>query len=833
MGKIYIIIIFIVLLLFLLFNYNSNYKSNIEIITINGANIYTNKKVIIIKLNENSNILKKILDEIIANNNKINYINSFIKIIKKNNNFLIIMDYDDKLISKKIIEYSYNKVIKKNIGNFEEIIEKYNDLKLGPSTKAIIDSAQIKSIPWFRMNKNSMIQLGWGAKQKRIEASTSSNTFVISEMIVKNKELTKKMLKSINLPVADGYIVKNMNDLIKYFNILIKSFHSVVIKPYDGNHGNGVSLNINTIENLIEAYNIAIKYSDYVIIEKYIEGFDYRVLIINYKFAAASKRIPAFVVGNNKNTIKELIEIINMDPKRGYGHNSVLTKIVINDNIINYLKKKNFTLQTIPKNNDVIYLSNISNLSQGGTAEDVSDIINPSIINQCIDAAYQCDLDICGLDIICKDITIPLENQNGVFCEVNSGPGLRMHIAPSKGKSRNVGNMIIDGLFPNDNGRIPIISITGVNGKTTVVNLVSFILSYKYKVGKTTTNGIYINNRLIEKCDCSGPKSAKKILKNIDTEIAVLESARGGILKGLAYDYSDVGVITNIGNGDHIGEHFDNMNINDIIEIKTVIIRNVSPNGYIVLNANDIHINSILKYVKNKIIFFSIKKNNIIINHINNKNKAIYYENNMIIYINNNETYKFDINDIPLLEHKIDFLIENVMTAIASCIAINIPFEIIKLQLSKFKNDIINNPGRFNIINYNDSKLILDYAHNIDSINGICQYINNLENKKLVMYGPAGDREDLVIRNIIKKLYNSFDIVILFIDEKLLRGRDKNNFIKFIKNEIKGNSNFVETEKEAIDLILSSIKKNDISLLLLDDVNKSIEYIQNKYLTNK
>ncbi len=836
MNKLHLIILFVVLLILLFLNNNNHNielftknNSNIELLIIKGPNIYTKKKVILIKLDQNINNLEQFIDEIIFNNNYINYVNTFIKIINKNNKLQIIIDYDDKLIAKKIIEYSYNKIYNNIIGNIEEIKKDYNNRKLGPSTKAIIDIAKKKFIPYFRMNHNSLIQLGWGIKQKRIEASTSSNTFAISEMIVKNKNLTKKMLKSINIPISEGYLIKNKNELIKYFNILKNKYKSFVIKPLDGNHGNGVSLNIKSESDLINAYELSIKYSDEVIIENYIEGNDYRVLIINNKFAAAAKRIPAFVMGNNKNTIKELIDFINRDPKRGDGHNSALTKIVINDNIINYLNKNNMTLETVPKINEQVYISDIANLSQGGTAEDVSDIINPTIINQCIDAAYQCDLDICGIDIICKDITIPLEQQNGAIIELNSGPGLRMHISPSKGNSRNVQNMIIDSLFPKDNGRIPIISITGVNGKTTVVNLVSFILSYKYKVGKTTTNGIYINNKLIETGDCSGPKSAKKVLKNIETEIAVLETARGGILKGLAYDYSDVAVITNIGNGDHIGEHFDNMNILDIIEIKTVIIRNINPNGYAVLNANDIYINNILEYTNpnTKIIFFSIKKNNIIIEHIRNNNKTIYYENNTIIYYNNNEIYTFDINDIPFLEIRIDFIIENIMAAIAACIAIDIPLEVIKIQLSKFINDENNNPGRFNILNYNKSKLILDYAHNVDSINGVCQYFNGINSKKIVMYGPAGDREDNVITDIINKLYDSFDTVILFIDVKLIRGRDKNDFIKFIKSHEQKNCRFVETEKEAIDIILGSCNETT-ALLLLDDVKNSIEYIKNK-----
>jgi cyanophycin synthetase len=441
--------------------------------------------------------------------------------------------------------------------------------------------------------------------------------------------------------------------------------------------------------------------------------------------------------------------------------------------------------------------------------------------------------------IMCKDISIPLKEQNGAFIEVNSGPGLRMHIAPSKGKSRNVGKAIIDSIFPNDtNGRIPIVSITGVNGKTTTVNMTSHILSYNSIIGKTTTNGVYIGNRTIETGDCTGPLSAMKVLTNPNVDIAVLEYARGGIIKGLVYDMCDVGVITNIGMGDHMGEYFDNMNIDDIIEIKSVVIRNVRPNGMIVLNANDIHIDKILKYIDQfdmkNIIFFSINKNNRIMDRqIENGNNYIYYENNMIIAMNKNNRYMFDLNMIPVLSTKIDFLIENIMASIAVAFALNTPYDIIVKQLSSYKNDTNTNPGRFNILETSkNSKIILDYAHNMDSINSMCKYFNSVRTKKLVMYGPAGDREDIVIKNIINKLYNSFDIVILFIDNKLLRGRNKENFIEFIKQQMNNNriTKFADSEKEAIDISFQYVDSNITALLLLDDVSQSIKYIENKLL---
>lgn len=820
-----IYIFLIILLLTCIFIFRNNIESftqnyDLDIRVLVGANIYTNIKVIVLKIdNMKEEQLKELMEKIILNHTMIGYKNNFYKIIDN----MIIFDYDNSEISKKIINYSYYK-----INNIDIIKKEYNDNKLGPSTQAIVNAAINRNIPYIRMNDSSMIQLGYGSKQRRIEASTTDNTFAIAEQIVKNKDLTKIMLKSMGIPVADGYIAESMEEIIDHFN---KFKCPVTVKPYDGNHGKGVTTNITDIEKLKLGYIKANKISEYVIIEKHIIGNDYRILIINNNFVAAAKRTPAKIVGDGINNISKLIEIVNSDPLRGDGHNSMMTKIVLDDSIVEYMKNNNINLTDIPKKNETVYLYNIANLSQGGTAEDVTDIVHPSIIDYCIDAAIQCDLDICGLDIICKDITKPLEEQNGAFIEVNSGPGLRMHINPSVGMKRDPGSSIISGLFPfPNNGRIPIIAITGVNGKTTTVNIVSHIFQHNFKVGKTTSNGVYVNNNTIEQGDCTGPKSCMKVLTNPETEVAVLEYARGGILKGLVYDSCDVGVITNIGNGDHMGEHFNNTTIDDIINIKSVIIKNINPNGYAILNANDIHINKLIRSLKNKVIFFSINKNNmIILEQIKVGNPVIYYDGD-IIYYNKNKKYIFEINKIPLLEHKIDFLIENVMASIAVCISMKVDINIIKIRLNNYDNNTINNPGRFNIINYKDNKLILDYAHNIDSINSITKYIDTHVNKKICMYGPAGDREDMVIKNIIKKLYNTFDVVVLFTDVKLLRGRTKEELEKLIQNNMNHNkiTKYADSEKDAIDLCFSYITSDCVVLLLLDNVMKSIEHINNK-----
>ena len=836
------LILFIILIIYIyytLINLPINKIKDLETSITYGPNMYSNKKVIIANFKiDNNEKNENIKNEILNLHQLMGYTNSYSTIIKNK----IVFDYDDEKTSLKAVTIAYYKVFGtyKNLQkNIEDLKKEYQYNKLGPSTKSIVDEAVKNNIPYIRMNDNSLIQLGWGKNQKHIEASTTSNTSAIGETIAKNKDLTKVMLKSMGIPVPNGYLIEegenSENDLLKYYNILGPP---VVIKPYDGNHGDGVIANINNINELKKAYKIANKISEYVIIEKYITGNDYRILIINNKFVAASKRNPSFVVGDGYSNIYQLINKINNDPRRGDEHTSELTKIVYDNTVASYIWEQGYySTLSIPKKDKVVYLRKTANLSTGGTAEDVTDIVHPSIINYAIDASIQIDIDICGIDIICKDISKSLELQGGAFIEVNSGPGLRMHIFPSVGKPRNVCKPIIEGLFSENNGRIPIVSITGTNGKTTTVNVMAYLASLVYKVvGKTTTNGVYINNTIIEYGDCSGPKSAQKILRNPDVDICIFESARGGLLKGLGYDYCDVGIITNIGTGDHIGNNYESSNIDELIQIKNVVIKNISKNGYAVLNANDPYIHKIIPYVSCKnIIYFSINHNNDIIhNQIKHKEHVIYYNGNDIIYSYQNKEEVFYIKNISIIQDsQISFQIENIMTVIACSIALKIDMNIIKKGLATFENNIKNNPGRFNILKYKSSTLIIDYGHNLDSIIHLSKYVDNISsNKKIVMFGAAGDREDNVIKKMIEYLYKSFDIIILFVTKETKRGRSEQELIDLMTSNLNKDKSveIVLNENDAIDKSFSYINpsNNDIILLLIDNVKDSIEYIMEK-----
>ena len=826
---------------------NTNSKSNI-------SNINSSKQILIdkIKVLKGPNIYgfdKKI--ELTINQNylyKINEIKEFIYLINK------IIGYDIKkieIIKNKIIFDYYSEDISLEVcGNIFELNDKQinglkdslDEYKLGPSTKSIIDSAITKNIPYERLNKNSLISLGQGIKSRCIIGSSTEQTKLSAEIICKNKDLTKLMLNSIGVKCPKGYVVYDEKNLKKYFDIIAKP---IVIKPIDGNQGKYVYININNYSECLKAFkNIISKYKG-AILEELFYGHDYRILIINYKFVAAAKRIPAFVVGNGKNTLEELIQIENSNPDRGDGHTNMLSKIKVDDETINYLNEQNIKLISIIPKNKKIYLCKTANLSTGGISENVTHKVHPNLISIFERVAIQMELDICGIDLIKNDISTDFTNKQEGIIEVNSSPGLRMHSSPKIGSPIDVGSYIIDYLFPNNSdGRIPIISITGVNGKTTTTNLVSSIFSEKFKIGKITTYGIYIDNQLLELGDCTGFNSTKKIIRNPTVECAVLETARGGILKkGIGYDFSDVGVLTNIRNGDHIGKNFECATIDDIINVKYVVLENIKKNGWVVLNANDDNTVKILDKLNvskiNGIILFSIEKNDTLIKKfIVEGRPVVYYDaniNNIVYELTNNKIF-FNCDKIPILEDKITIQIENVMSAISACLAYGLDPNTITNGLIKFKNDINTNPGRMNKLKYGNSTIIIDYAHNLDAFYQMQNFLSKtLYDKKIITYAPTCDRDDEILTQIYKIIHYTFDIIILFIDDNYLRGKSREDVAKLINRSIDFNTKkvfFVNNETEAIEIAFKYLDKlsNSMYLCLISDeqnnLNKVIENIK-------
>jgi cyanophycin synthetase len=419
------------------------------------------------------------------------------------------------------------------------------DVRLGPSTGTIVDAAIARGIPYRRLTEGSMVQFGWGSQQRRIQAAETDSTSAIAEAIAQDKDLTKTLLLAVGVPVPLGRPAKDLADA---WSIAEKIGLPVVLKPLDGNQGKGVTVNIVERYAFDQAYATAAHYGD-VLVEKFLPGSDYRLLVVGNQLVAAARREPPLVVGDGVLSVRELVAQVNADPRRGDGHATSLSKIKFDDIAIVCLKSQDLDPDAVPEKGRRVVLRNNANLSTGGTATDVTDDVHADVAARVVAAAQMVGVDVCGVDVVCESVLRPLEEQNGGVVEVNAAPGLRMHISPSFGKGRAVGKAIIDQLYPEgSNGRIPVIAVTGTNGKTTTVRLTAHLLkAHQLRVGMTNTDGVYVNGRQIDDGDCSGPRSARNVLMHPDVDAAVFETARGGLLReGFAFDRCQVAIVTNM-----------------------------------------------------------------------------------------------------------------------------------------------------------------------------------------------------------------------------------------------------------------------------------------------
>ncbi len=706
------------------------------------------------------------------------------------------------------------------------------EVRLGPSTGSIVDEAVARDIPWIRLGTNSLVQLGYGINQMRFQATITCKTSNIAVDLACNKEQTKKILSDASIPVAKGDICVDEEDL----ELTIKRIgYPIVLKPLDGNHGKGASINVNTWEDALAGLEFAKKYGRRVIVEKFITGHDFRILVIDNKMVAAAQRVPANLVGDGKQTIQQLIDETNKDPRRGYGHENVLTEIVVDRDTTDLLDKKGYTLETIPRKEEIVYLKSTANLSTGGTSIDITDMIHPENIFLAERIARVIGLDVCGIDIMAKNLTQPLKENGGVVLEVNAAPGFRMHLAPSEGLARNVAAPVIDMLYPPGKpSRIPIIAVTGTNGKTTTTRLLAHIVKNNgFKVGFTTSDGIYVQNHMLEKGDTTGPISAEFILKDPTVEFAVLETARGGILRsGLGFSRCDIGIITNI-QEDHLGIS-DIHDLNDLARVKSVVVKSVKKDGWAVLNAEDKHCVEIAKELDCKVAYFSMNEHcDVIVNHCRKGGIAAIYENGFITIKKGDWKMRVQkATHIPLtIGGKAKFMIANVLAATLASYLWGFKTEDIKAPLETFIPGAAQTPGRMNIFNFKNFKVLIDFAHNPTGYLGIEHFLQSIEAPhKIGIIAGVGDRRDSDIKEcgaIAARMFNH----IIIRQEKHLRGRTEDEIINLILEGIKSQNKdvtyeIIPKETDAIKHAISIAKDGTFITALSDVITNAIEIVQ-------
>ena len=704
---------------------------------------------------------------------------------------------------------------------------------LGPSTSSIIKEAEARGIPWIRLNKYSLCQLGYGANQKRIQATVTSETSNIGVEIACDKEETKDLLEQAEVPIPKGDIIRTergLKEAVDYVGF------PLVIKPVNGNHGRGITTNINSLDEALIGFKEAKEISRLVIVEKYITGEDHRLLVINNKLVAAAKRTPAHVIGDGKSTIQELVDEVNKDERRGYGHEKVLTEIDINSLTLEILKEMNMTTESVPKKGEMIKLKSTANLSTGGTAEDITELIHPYNVFMAERISKIIGLDICGIDIMAEDLTKPLNKSGGAVLEVNAGPGFRMHLQPTSGLPRNVGGHVVDMLFPpGSDSRIPIIAVTGTNGKTTTTRLIAHIAKMKgKKVGYTTSDGVYIQNRLLMTGDCTGPKSAEFVLKDPTVNFAVLECARGGLLRaGLGFKKCDIGVVTNVA-GDHLGLKGIHT-IDQLAKVKGVIPETVHKDGYSVLNADDDRVYKMRNNVESKVALFSMdEKNPRIKRHSARGGISAVYENGYItIYRGEWKMRVAQAVNVPLTKGgKASFMIQNVLAGVLSCYLHGFSIEDIKVAIETFIPSPSQTPGRLNMFNFNKFDVLLDYAHNPAGLRALHKYVEKLDgHPKIGIVAGVGDRRKQDNFELGQISAEMFDEIIIRTDRNL-RGKDEQELIDEIKAGILDVSpkiplRIIKKENEAIQHAVENAKEGSLIVVSSDVVPDALNMVMN------
>ncbi len=706
----------------------------------------------------------------------------------------------------------------------------------GPSTQSLIDAAEARDIPWLRLNDYSLVQFGHGRYQHRIQATTTGRTSNIAVELAADKEETNGILRDLGLPVPNQRLVRRVRDAVRAAE---RIGYPVVLKPLSGNHGRGVSINLKTQSEVEVAFEKAAEHGRTVIVETYLEGYDHRLLVVNGELVAAAKRVPGHVVGDGKHTIEQLVAIVNKDPRRGVGHEKVLTRLEFDHQAERLLAKLGYDRNTVPVDGEEVFLRTTANLSTGGTAIDVTDTIHPDNREMAIRAIKAIGLDIGGVDFLTFDITESYRDTGGGICEVNAGPGFRMHVAPSEGTPRDVAGPVINMLFPPDSpSRIPIAAVTGTNGKTTTSRMLAHILKLSgHTVGQTSTDGVYIDGKLSVSGDMTGPVSAQMILRDPSVDAAVMEVARGGMLRsGLGFQKCDVACCINV-SADHLGlRGIDTLE--QLAEIKRVPVE-IAQNAA-VLNADDQHCLQMADYTDAaRLCYVTMNPGHPLVKqHIQAGGQAFVLEQGMnghmiTIYDNDGHTPLLWTHLIPAtIEGRAMHNVQNAMFAAALAYNMHIKLEDIRHGLRTFDSSFFQAPGRTNIYNEHPFRVILDYAHNPAAVRAMCSLVDRFEpeGKRIVVLAAPGDRRDQDIRDIAAIAAGHFDYFVCRRDDNL-RGRGDDEVAVMLKNKLleEGISaeriEVVPDEQEATARALEMAEPGDLLLVLADNVKRTWKQI--------
>ncbi|HYK02604.1 MAG TPA: cyanophycin synthetase [Thermoanaerobaculia bacterium] len=718
-------------------------------------------------------------------------------------------------------------------GSVARLRRLYERNSLGPSTRSIVDAAVKRGIPFLRLDDLNLVQLGYGANARKIQATIASTTRFLGVEIAGNKDTTKAILGFHGVPVPGGDVTRDVEEGL---SIAGRIGWPVVVKPLDASHGRGIVTNIRTEEEFRTAFEDAKEYRQSIIVERFLPGRDFRMLVINHKFVAAAERVPAHVTGDGTHTIEQLVELANEDPRRGYGHEKVLTKIKIDAATLRLLHLRGMTPDSVPETGEVILLKTTANLSTGGTSVDITDRVHPHNIEMAERISRLVDLNIAGIDVVAPDLETPVLENGGGIVEVNAAPGFRMHTAPTIGKPRPVGEAVVDMLFPpGSEARIPIITITGTNGKTTTARLCAHIARMAGRsVGLTTSDGIYIRNQLVQKGDTTGPNSAQVVLRDPLVNFAVLETARGGILRaGVGYDWSNAAVVTNIAE-DHLGIR-DINTLEDLAQVKAVTVGRVMPEGYAILNAEDGMTPLIREQADCRLAYFSLDPENATFRkHVEENGHGATVENGwLMLYENGIRIPLTEVRNVPIsFGGKARFNIANALAAVLATFATNIAVSDIVSGLQSFFQSATTTPGRLNFVDFDGFRVLIDYAHNPHGLAAMSELADSLRrNRNVCVIGLPGDRRDEDIRNAARIVGEHFDRVIVR-DDIDLRGRKPGEVARIIREGLIAGglreSQIVErsVEEEAIAYAVSEGQPGDLIVYIADKPEIAARYVE-------